>query len=254
MQVRLHDLLLVAAGAMLAHLAFIVARRGNRGPADVQQFDRGQTPLRLLRKAETVLSRRRASLVLVIERASESHAFSAVLRTAEALGVQSVWLVAPPSVGKTTNPAAHATYAKHAERFLTIRSFGTPAECIAAMREDGRTVWATELSSNACVLAATAPWVRSGRGPARLALVMGTDTSGTLSAELRAAAHRFVCFPVHGFSGPLPLSVAAALCMHVTLNLLADVDAGHGGRLADSEKQALRRTWYVERTNFYSEL
>jgi hypothetical protein len=83
--------------------------------------------------------------------------------------------------------------------------------------------------------------------PARLALVMGTDDIGSLSSEMRAAADRLVYVPVHGFTGPLPLSVAAALCMHATLNLLglANADVGRTGGLADFEKKVLRRKWYA---------
>ena len=46
---------------------------------------------RLLRKAETVIRRRTSQLLIVIERTNTSHNYSAVLRTAEALGVQHVW-------------------------------------------------------------------------------------------------------------------------------------------------------------------
>jgi tRNA G18 (ribose-2'-O)-methylase SpoU len=252
--IRILDVLLFAAGAMAAH-AFLLARRIGRMPSDVQLspvlFERADDPLRVLRRAETVLARRCSSLLLVLERVSESHTFSAVLRTAEALGVQSVWIVAPASLGKKSplkaDAEAHATYAKHAERFLTIRSFATAAECVAAVREDRRTIWATELSSATSVLAANAPWIRSSCMPARLALVMGTDDIGSLSSEMRAAADRLVYVPVHGFTGPLPLSVAAALCMHATLNLLglANADVGRTGGLADFEKKVLRRKWYA---------
>ena len=48
------------------------------------------------RKAETVLSHRTSRIVLVIERCSSSHNYTAVLRTAEALGIQHVFLIQPP--------------------------------------------------------------------------------------------------------------------------------------------------------------
>jgi hypothetical protein len=51
---------------------------------------------RRLRKAETVLQRRTARLILVIERATDPHNQLAVLRTAEALGVQHVHIIRPP--------------------------------------------------------------------------------------------------------------------------------------------------------------
>jgi hypothetical protein len=53
---------------------------------------------RRLRKAETVLQRRTARLLLVIERATDAHNQLAVLRTAEALGVQHVHIIRPPLI------------------------------------------------------------------------------------------------------------------------------------------------------------
>ena len=59
-------------------------------------FDGVGVPLRVLRKAETVLLRRTSRLTIVIERSTNSQNYTAVLRTAEALGVQHVWLISPP--------------------------------------------------------------------------------------------------------------------------------------------------------------
>jgi hypothetical protein len=53
-------------------------------------------PQRVLRKAETVLCRRTSSIILVIERCTAIHNYTALIRTAEALGIQHVWLVDKP--------------------------------------------------------------------------------------------------------------------------------------------------------------
>ena len=51
---------------------------------------------RLLRRIETVVQRRTARIVLVLERLQDGHNYAAVLRTCESLGVQHVWIVSPP--------------------------------------------------------------------------------------------------------------------------------------------------------------
>merc|ERR1719336_3525910 len=53
-------------------------------------YDQAGGELRLLRKAETVLSRRTNALIVVLERLQDGHNYCAVLRTMEALGVQHV--------------------------------------------------------------------------------------------------------------------------------------------------------------------
>jgi tRNA G18 (ribose-2'-O)-methylase SpoU len=58
-------------------------------------LDEPDLPLRLLSKAEGVLQYR-SNLLLVIERCVNDFNYSAILRTAEALGVQDVWLIDPP--------------------------------------------------------------------------------------------------------------------------------------------------------------
>ena len=61
------------------------------------QFEEaGERDERLLRRVETVLRRRTARVVLVLERLCDGHNYAAVLRTAEAQGIQHVWLIAPP--------------------------------------------------------------------------------------------------------------------------------------------------------------
>jgi len=50
---------------------------------------------RILRKAEGALRLRTSRLIIVVERCTNDHNYSAILRTAEALGVQHVYIIAP---------------------------------------------------------------------------------------------------------------------------------------------------------------
>ena len=63
--------------------------------ADPDDVDAAGLPDRLLRKAETAIHGRTSRVVCVIERCTDEHNYSAVIRTAEALGVQHIWLVDP---------------------------------------------------------------------------------------------------------------------------------------------------------------
>jgi tRNA G18 (ribose-2'-O)-methylase SpoU len=53
---------------------------------------------RILRKAEAVIQWRTSRLIVVIERCTNDHNYSAILRTAEALGIQHVWMIDPPPI------------------------------------------------------------------------------------------------------------------------------------------------------------
>ena len=60
------------------------------------EFEEPSTDGRLLRRIETVVQRRTARIMLVLERLQDGHNYAAVLRTCESLGVQHVWIVSPP--------------------------------------------------------------------------------------------------------------------------------------------------------------
>ena len=100
---------LAAAGAMLAALSALLpalpSRRRQAPPAapaaapavplDIDTGADDDGGPRRLRKAETVLQRRSSRLIVVLESSYDQHNQAAVLRTADSLGLQHVWLVAP---------------------------------------------------------------------------------------------------------------------------------------------------------------
>uniref|UniRef100_A0A8J9S434 tRNA/rRNA methyltransferase SpoU type domain-containing protein n=1 Tax=Phaeodactylum tricornutum TaxID=2850 RepID=A0A8J9S434_PHATR len=61
-------------------------------------MDSPELDLRLIRKAEAVIQWRTSSITIVVERCTNDHNYSAILRTAEALGIQNVWIIDPPQL------------------------------------------------------------------------------------------------------------------------------------------------------------
>ena len=59
-------------------------------------IDSPDLDVRLLRKAEAVIQKRTDKMIIVIERCTNDHNYSAILRTAEALGIQTICLIDPP--------------------------------------------------------------------------------------------------------------------------------------------------------------
>eukprot|EP01062_Namystynia_karyoxenos_P028271 TRINITY_DN21441_c0_g1_i2.p1 TRINITY_DN21441_c0_g1~~TRINITY_DN21441_c0_g1_i2.p1 ORF type:complete len:468 (+),score=130.97 TRINITY_DN21441_c0_g1_i2:86-1489(+) len=209
----------------------------DRGAEDSgsEQHREGEAPQRV-RRAELVLRERTARLLLVLERCCNPHNQSAVLRTAEALGVQHVWTVEPPRV-KQRGGAPAVGVTAGCERWLTRRSFGTTAQCIAELREKGWAIWATDLSREAVAL-------RDGEDqlqqmPPRVALVFGSETAG-VSEEMLLAADRRVYLPMHGFAESLNVGIAAALVTHEVLRLMGP---GVRGTLPPEEQRQLRQQW-----------
>lgn len=277
----------------------------------VADADSAGLPNRLLRKAETAIQGRTSRILAVIERCTDEHNYSAVIRTAEALGVQHIWLVDPVvrgggdrgdedgadddgngvdadddgegadadeggeggAVGSAAPAAAaaaaggagggwgkrglhgqsareaHKLFARRANEFTTIREFRTTAECVEALREEGRTIWATDLSQRAVCLtepalrAATAATSSSSSSvvPEKLAIVFGTESVGC-TEEILAAADLRVYLPLRGFADSLNLSVAAALVMHELFHLCPEAI----GAMSERERAALREKWFTQ--------
>eukprot|EP01047_Picozoa_sp_COSAG01_P020458 COSAG01_NODE_1165_length_11446_cov_16.276196_4_plen_131_part_00 len=119
------------------------------------------------------------------ERCNRSHNYSAVLRTAEALGLHHVWLIAPPKLEHDGEMRArrrlqvwdddqaeleeHVAYARSASKWLSLRFFDSSKECVAALRAARREIWVTDLSQGAVCLTAEKHSL-----PPSLAIVMGS--------------------------------------------------------------------------------
>jgi tRNA G18 (ribose-2'-O)-methylase SpoU len=200
-----------------------------------------------LRRAETVLRHRTGRIVLVLEQCMDSHNHQAVLRTAEALGVQHVWLIAandrqlkthPDKPSKQAKKTSGKKITKNCAAWLSVREFASIAACLEALREHEMTIWATDLSPQAEPLGASN---KPGELPARLAVVIGRETDG-VSPEMLRAAHRRLYLPLFGFSESLNLSVATALVLQRLLDWFPEVR----GDLDEQEKQRIRETWHPQ--------
>jgi tRNA (guanosine-2'-O-)-methyltransferase len=180
-------------------------------------------PERLLR-IEEVLASRTQSLVLVLDRLYDPHNLSAILRTAEAFGLQEVHLAG--SYPDRLNPQV----ALGAERWLTVRRWPDPAALIG------------HLEGRGFLLAVTVP---GGEGqdpadfdpPGPTALVLGNEHDGVSKPFLDRAGVRLT-LPLRGFSRSLNVSVAAGIFLWAL-----------GGRpalrlpLEETRREALRDRW-----------
>ncbi|KAG7341629.1 tRNA/rRNA methyltransferase SpoU [Nitzschia inconspicua] len=222
---------------------------------------------RMLRKCEAVLKWRTSRLVLVIERCTNDHNYSAILRTAEALGIQTVFMIDPPSIteldeyGNTLDISAkqgqaqitrtaeeleqrrlHHLFARNATEWLEVRDFETSEDCVTELRKLGYYLWVTDLSQEAEALPMPTATARSDfEIPEKIALVMGTEAVGASQYILDQADKR-VYLPLRGFADSLNLSVATALIIHHLFCL----DPSLIGAMDEEDRVALRRSWYVK--------
>jgi tRNA G18 (ribose-2'-O)-methylase SpoU len=215
-------------------------------------FDTPELDNRMLRKAEAVIQWRTTRLILVIERCTNDHNYSAILRSAEALGIQHVFMIDPPLVENDEEPiqetqvkrseddikarAMHHLFAQNALEWLTVRDFQSTEACVAELKKMGFALWVTDLSQEAECLSMGSPQI-----PEKLALVMGTEAVGCSQYMLEHADLR-VYLPLRGFADSLNLSVATALILHQ----LFTMDPTLVGAISEDDKKGLRTAWFTK--------
>jgi len=169
---------------------------------------------------------------LVLEKSYDEHNHYAVVRTAECLGIQYLWIIEPVEMKKKKKFNRAITKGK--EDWLSIREFTSTKSCIEALQADGREIWATDLSQTAIDLE------KSGLTlPKKLAIVIGRESEG-VSNEMLSVAQKHIYLPIHGFSESLNLSVASALIIQRLFIICPEMR----GDLSDIEKHELREKWY----------
>mmetsp|Transcript_21255 Transcript_21255/g.58857 ORF Transcript_21255/g.58857 Transcript_21255/m.58857 type:complete len:427 (+) Transcript_21255:41-1321(+) len=226
-----------------------------------QIWDSPDLELRMLRKAEAVIQWRTTALTVVIERCTNDHNHSAIMRTAEALGVQNVFIIDPSAVSEHDEPTdsrgkrvqrtqqeieqqnEHKLFAQNATEWLTIKEFETTTDCLKELKATGNQIWATDLSQEAVALVPELLQEHQQHSgpiiPDKLAIVFGTEAVGC-SQELLQASNMRVYLPLRGFADSLNLSVATALVLHHLFLLKPEFV----GMATEEERRELRSRWF----------
>lgn len=188
---------------------------------------------RRLRIALDALDNRLPGLVVVCEAIERRHNVSAILRTAEAVGVHEVHLVT-----NTYKPSKGA--AKGAERWLVRRLFETTEQSVADLKARGFRVYVADMDERS---------VPPEEVPvdAPVALLFGTELTG-VTAEAKALADGVVSIPMQGVMQSLNVSVAAAISLYSVGRRMRAAGAPVG--IEGPERERWLREWLRRETVF----
>ena len=174
-----------------------------------------------LARMRTVVAGRTLDVVPVLDRVHDPHNASAILRTADALGVQRVDVVPAP-----TGFLAARGVSKGTHRWLDIARHASPSACAASLHARGYEVFVAAMDGE------HTPADLAARP--RVAVVFGNEHAG-VSPEMRAHADGSFAIPMRGFVESLNVSVAAA----ITLYALTAV--GRASLSSDAQRELLAR-------------
>ncbi len=169
-------------------------------------------------RIEAVVDRRTFGVVPVLEEITDPHNASAVLRSADAFGVQRVHVIEGPHGFKAARAVSKGT-----DRWLDVVRHASAEACVRRLHAAGYQV------SVATMGGTLSPSDLASLD--RVALVLGNEHRGP-SPAMRELANSTCAIPMAGFVESLNVSVAAAV-------LLFGATAGRGGDLTDDERQEL---------------
>ncbi|MDP1677111.1 MAG: RNA methyltransferase [Bacteroidota bacterium] len=152
-----------------------------------------------------VLEQRQPDLTIVMENIHDPHNVSAMLRSADAVGIHEVNLV----YTTTKYPKIGSKSSSSANKWIGRRKFGSIAECYQQMRNEGFQILATRLDENAKLLYEfdlTKP----------TAFVFGNEHGG-VTDEAANQADATVYIPMMGMIQSLNVSVACAVTIYEAL-------------------------------------
>jgi tRNA (guanosine-2'-O-)-methyltransferase len=190
------------------------------------------TPERAARIQELLAQRTRYCTV-VLENIEQANNISAAMRSVEALGLQEISLIEPPS-----EYAVNLTITKGASEWIDIECYtdqGAPAlvRCYESLRARGYRIIATTPHPRGYSLS-DLPIDQP------LALVFGTEVHG-LSAYALDHADAYVTIPMYGFTKSFNISVSVAVCVY---DVMRRVRAGNiQWQLTEPERTALEYRW-----------
>ena len=158
---------------------------------------------RRLERMKEVLENRTEQVTLVLDQVHHEHNVSAVLRSADAFGIQNVHLVGLG--GKFSSGITQG-----AERWLTLYRHKSAEESISALQKENYKLAIVEPVEKGSKLKS----YPVGDLPfnEKIALIFGSEKQG-IGEIFRSRADMATHVPMHGFVESFNISVAAAICM-----------------------------------------
>lgn len=147
-----------------------------------------------------VLGRRTNHFTVAMEDVYQLHNTSAVMRTCDVFGVQTLHVV-EERFGKRIDKEI----AMGAQKWVDVERYDNMGDCIAALKSKGYSIIATTPHENDCLL-------DDFDISERAAIFFGTERDG-LSGEVMAQADGFLKIPMAGFTESLNISVSAAIVL-----------------------------------------
>ncbi len=156
-----------------------------------------------LEKLQTVLKNRIDTITIVLEDLHDPHNISAVIRTAEGLGIEDIHIIENRHKFEVSPGIS-----KYSHKWVTIHKYSSPTECINNLKQQGFEICVSALTNNSITLNE----IKIDK-TSKTAFVLGSEHDG-ISKEMEKLADKVFIIPMYGFTQSFNVSVAAAIILH----------------------------------------
>jgi tRNA (guanosine-2'-O-)-methyltransferase len=183
-------------------------------------------------KILSVVNRRQSDLTVVLENIHDPHNVSAILRSADAVGILGVqlmyWNEKFPKLGKKSSASA--------SKWIRTRKFSSVAECYDTLRQEGFLIAATHMGKESSSL-------YDLDFNKKIAVVFGNEHRG-VSDEAAGLADVNFLIPMAGMIQSLNVSVACAVTLYEAYRQRQGGPGNHS--LSAGESDALLKEWITK--------
>jgi tRNA (guanosine-2'-O-)-methyltransferase len=160
-----------------------------------------------LKLYEEIAKKRQNNLILVLEDLYDPHNAAAIFRSADAFGIQTIYLIFDKQAPFDPLSLAFKRSSAFTNKWLDFRIFNSTEECFKALKQANFNIVATILNKSAKSIYET-----DFQTSKKLALVMGNEHSG-ISKTAENLADQTIYIPMQGFAESFNLSVATAISL-----------------------------------------
>ncbi len=179
-----------------------------------------------------VLHKRQPDLTIVLENVFDPHNISAVMRTADAVGIQDIFILnnkIPP------HRKWGAKSSSSAAKWLTIHQYTNADDCFAELRKRYKKIYTTHLSTDAVGL-------HQLNLTESVALIFGNEHSG-ISDEIISKADGNFIIPQIGIIKSLNISVACAVTLYEAFRQKSNAGHYDALKLKGTQLETLTAEW-----------
>ena len=190
-----------------------------------------------LNKFREVVSKRQKYLTLVLENLHDPHNVSAILRTAESVGIDKVHLIYN---GEEKFPRISKVSSASAKKWVEVAKYDSVKKCFADLKKQRYKIYSTYMAESKKNLSLYAIDLTK-----RIALVFGNEHRG-VSEEAKKLSDKNFLIPMVGMVQSLNVSVSVAVCIYEAMR--QRMDAGMYEKSAYTAKELKQKlTDYLNR-------